>query len=81
VSEVTTEEIIRNKYETFIICVASIVDKTRVNKLIKHKIKRQYTKAVRVVMKIDVEGKRGRERQRRDDWVRLRMIQGLLVCA
>jgi len=50
---------IRNKYERGSISVTPIVDKTRENKLrlLRHVMKRGETEAVRIVMKIKVEGK------------------------
>jgi len=61
---VTREDRIRNKYVRGSIGVASIVDYIRENKLrwFGHVMRREETEAVRVVMKLNVEGKRGTER-------------------
>jgi hypothetical protein len=73
-SEVTREDRIRNEYVRGSIGVASIVDKIRENrlKLCGHIIRE--TRALKLVMKINVERKRGRDRQKRHGWIRLRMI-------
>jgi hypothetical protein len=61
-SGVTRENRIRNEYLRGRIGVALIVDKMRENRLrwFGHMMRREETKAVKVVMKIIVEGKRGR---------------------
>jgi hypothetical protein len=80
---VTREYRIRNKYVRSSIDVVSIVDKMRKNRLrwFGHVMRRKETKAVRVVIKMNIEGKRGRRRPKKR-W--LDMIQNdieLLVCA
>ena len=63
-SGVTREDRIKNEYVRGSIGVASIVDKMRENRLrwLGHVMRREETSAVRVVMKMNVEGKRGRGR-------------------
>jgi len=62
--------------------VSSIEDKIRENILrwFGHVVMWEATKTVRVVMKINVEGKIGRW-QKKDGSIRLRVLWGLLVCA
>jgi len=74
-SGVTREDKIRNGHVRGSVCVASIVDKMRENKLrwFGHVMRRGETKAVRMVMKMNVEGKRAWEDQKRDGWMRLRI--------
>ncbi|KAL4135686.1 hypothetical protein QTP88_007282 [Uroleucon formosanum] len=66
-SGVTRENIINNEYVRVSIGVASIVDKVRENKLrwLGHVMRREETSAVRVVMKINIEGKRERGRPKK----------------
>jgi hypothetical protein len=64
---VTREDRIRNKYVRGSIGVASIVDKIRENKLIwfGHLMRREKTKAAIVVMKMNIEAKRGKARPKK----------------
>jgi hypothetical protein len=66
-SGVITEDRIRNEYVRGSIGVATIVDKMRENRLrwFGHLMRRQETKVVRAVMKINVEGKQARVRPKK----------------
>jgi hypothetical protein len=72
----------RDEYVRGSIGVASMVDNMRENRLrwFGHVMRREETKAVRVVIKMNVERKRGRGSPK-NRCIRLRMIGGLLVCA
>jgi len=74
------EDRISNEYVRSNVGVVSIGDKMRKNRLrwFGHVMRWVETKAVRVVKKMNVEGKRGSPKKR---WILLRMIWGLLVCA
>jgi hypothetical protein len=74
---------IRNKYVRGSIGVASIVNKMRENRLrwFGHVMKRKETKAVRLDMKMNIEGKRGRGKPKTRWLIKLRMIKRLFVCA
>jgi len=63
---VTREDRIRNDYVKCSSDVASIADKMRGNRLrwFCHKMRREEPKEVRLVIKINVEGKRGRPKMR-----------------
>jgi hypothetical protein len=83
-SRMTKEDRIRSKYVTVSIDVAAlIVYKMRENRLrwFGHKMRQNKTKTVIVVIKLNVEGKRGRERpkKRRLDTIENDMRQ--VVCA
>jgi hypothetical protein len=64
ISGVSREDRIRNKYVRRSIGVESIVDKMRENRLIwfGYVVRREEKNAVRVVLKMNGEGKRGRGR-------------------
>jgi hypothetical protein len=66
-SRVTRENRIRNEYVRGNIGVALIVDKIRENglRLFGHKLRREESNTVRVVMEINVEGKRGKGRPKK----------------
>jgi hypothetical protein len=74
-SGVSREDRIRNEYVRDRIGVASIEDKMRENRLrwFGHVMRQEETKAVRVVMKINIEVTRERGRKRYG-WIQLRMI-------
>ncbi|KAL4092493.1 hypothetical protein QTP88_026994 [Uroleucon formosanum] len=65
-SGVTREDRIKNEYVRGSIGVASMVDKMRENRLrwFRHVMRREETSAVRKVLKMNVEGKRGRPKKR-----------------
>ncbi|KAL4082969.1 hypothetical protein QTP88_023973 [Uroleucon formosanum] len=67
ISGVTREDKIKNEYVSGSIGVASIVNKMRENRLkwLGHVMRREETGAVRVVMKMNIEGKRGRGRPKK----------------
>jgi hypothetical protein len=71
-SGITREDRILNEYVRGSIGVVLIEDKMRENRLrlFGHVMRQEETKAVRLVMKINVV----EEDQKRDGWVRLRMI-------
>jgi hypothetical protein len=66
-SGVTRKNRIRNEYMSGSIGVASIVDKIRVNRLrwFRHVMRREETKSIRTIMKMNVKGKRGRSRPKK----------------
>jgi hypothetical protein len=73
-SGLTRENKIRNNYVRGSIGVALIVDMIRENRLrlFWHVMRQEKTKAVRVVMKMNVKGKREKGRPKKDGWIRLR---------
>jgi len=72
-SGVTRDDRIKKACVRCVIRVASIVNSMRENRLkwFGRVMRKQETEAVRVVMEIVVQGKSGRERPKRDGWIRL----------
>jgi len=70
------EDKIRIKYIRGSIGVASIVKKIRENRLrwFGSMMSREKTKAVRVVMRMNVERRKGRGKPKIEGWIRLRVI-------
>ncbi|KAL4104536.1 hypothetical protein QTP88_019831 [Uroleucon formosanum] len=82
-SGVTREDRIKNEYVRGSIGVASIVDKMRENRLrwLGHVMKREKTSAVIIVMKMNIEGKKGRGRPKKR-WLKniKKDMRAVVVC-
>jgi len=81
-SGLTKEDKIKNEYVIGSTGVALIVDKMKKNRLkwFGHVIWKEVSKAVRTVIKLSMEGRRGRGRLKKKWLNRIECVWGLLVC-